>query len=58
MDFWCSRMTDFADAPFAEHLLPDPSDRLATAYRTIAKRMEGLNFVNPAIEVEAVGFAA
>ena len=24
---------------------------------TIAQRMEGLNFVNPAIDVEAVGFA-
>lgn len=38
-------------------LLPDPSARLTAAYRTIAHRMEGLNFVNPAIEVEAVGFA-
>jgi [NiFe] hydrogenase assembly HybE family chaperone len=37
--------------------LPDPSTRLNEAYRTIAKRMDGLNFVNPAIEVEAVGFA-
>lgn len=38
-------------------LLPDPSARLDAAYRAIARRMEGLNFVNPAIEVEAVGFA-
>jgi [NiFe] hydrogenase assembly HybE family chaperone len=38
-------------------LLPDPSTRLNAAYRTIATRMDGLNFVNPAIEVEAVGFA-
>jgi [NiFe] hydrogenase assembly HybE family chaperone len=37
--------------------LPDPSARLDAAYRAIARRMEGLNFVNPAIEVEAVGFA-
>jgi [NiFe] hydrogenase assembly HybE family chaperone len=37
--------------------LPDPSPRLNAAYRAIAKRMEGLNFVNPAIEVEAVAFA-
>jgi [NiFe] hydrogenase assembly HybE family chaperone len=37
--------------------LPDPSARLTAAYRAIAVRMEGLNFVNPAIEVEAVGFA-
>lgn len=36
--------------------LPDPSARLETAYRAIARKMEGLNFVNPAIEVEAVGF--
>jgi [NiFe] hydrogenase assembly HybE family chaperone len=38
-------------------LLPDPSARLNTAYRAIATRMEGLPFVNPAIDVEAVGFA-
>lgn len=38
-------------------LLPDPSARLDAAYRAIARRMDGLNFVNPAIEVEAVGFA-
>lgn len=37
--------------------LPDPAPRLNEAYRAIAGRMEGLNFVNPAIEVEAVGFA-
>ena len=37
--------------------LPDPSPRLNAAYRAIAKRMEGLNFVNPAIDVEAVAFA-
>jgi [NiFe] hydrogenase assembly HybE family chaperone len=45
------------DAPVAAPSLPDPSPRLTAAYRTIAQRMEGLNFVNPAIEVEAVGFA-
>ena len=45
------------DAAVADALLPDPSPRLTAAYRTIAQRMEGLNFVNPAIEVEAVGFA-
>lgn len=38
-------------------LLPDPAERLNAAYRVIARRMEGLNFVNPAIEVEAVAFA-
>jgi [NiFe] hydrogenase assembly HybE family chaperone len=38
--------------------LPDPSARLTEAYRAIARRMDGLNFVNPAIEVEAVGFAS
>ena len=47
-------MTDPVLAPVP---LPDPSQRLNAAYRTIARRMEGLNFVNPAIEVEAVGFA-
>jgi [NiFe] hydrogenase assembly HybE family chaperone len=41
------------DAPA---LLPDPSARLTAAYRAIGQRMQGLNFVNPAIEVEAVGF--
>ena len=46
-----------ADPTVAAPLLPDPSLRLAAAYRTIAGRMAGLNFVNPAIEVEAVGFA-
>ncbi len=53
-------MTDTADtldSSVATPLLPDPSLRLTAAYRTIAQRMDGLNFVNPAIEVEAVGFA-
>lgn len=53
-------MTDTSnavDAPVAAPLLPDPSPRLTAAYRTIARRMAGLNFVNPAIDVEAVGFA-
>lgn len=38
-------------------LLPDPSPRLNAAFRAIARRMDGLNFVNPAIDVEAVAFA-
>ena len=38
-------------------LLPDPSRRLAHAFRAAAARMEGLPFVNPALEVEPVGFA-
>ena len=38
-------------------LLPDPSGRLANAFRAAAARMEGLSFVNPALAVEAVGFA-
>ncbi len=38
-------------------LLPDPSPRLVATFRTVATRMQGLSFVNPAIEVEAVGFA-
>jgi len=53
-------MTDAADSTAAAVSAaprPDPSSRLTAAYRAIAKRMEGLNFVNPAIEVEAVGFA-
>ncbi|HEY2190006.1 MAG TPA: [NiFe]-hydrogenase assembly chaperone HybE [Caldimonas sp.] len=37
--------------------LPDPSARLTAAFREVAKRMQGLGFVNPALEVEAVGFA-
>jgi [NiFe] hydrogenase assembly HybE family chaperone len=43
-----------AAAPVAP--LPDPSARLTDAYRVIAGRMDGLNFVNPAIEVEAIAF--
>ena len=37
--------------------LPDPSDRLAAAFRAAAARMQGLDVVNPALAVEAVGFA-
>lgn len=37
--------------------LPDPSPRLEAAFRAAAARMEGLSFVNPALAVEAVGFA-
>ena len=36
---------------------PDPSPRLEAAFRAVAARMQGLGFVNPALEVEAVGFA-
>ena len=53
-------MTDTANAvdpAVTAPLLPDPSPCLTVAYRSIAQRMDGLNFVNPAIEVEAVGFA-
>jgi [NiFe] hydrogenase assembly HybE family chaperone len=38
-------------------LLPDPSRRLAHAFRAAATRMEGLPFVNAALAVEPVGFA-
>ncbi len=39
-------------------LTMDPSPRLVAAYRDVlARRMRGLPFVNPALEVEAVGFA-
>lgn len=45
-------------APDAVELLPDPAERLAAGFRSIATtRMAGLPFLNPAIEVEAVGFA-
>jgi [NiFe] hydrogenase assembly HybE family chaperone len=53
-------MTDTANRPDAAAgppLLPDPSPRLNAAYRAIARRMDGLAFVNPAIDVEAVAFA-
>lgn len=41
----------------AQALLPDPSPRLEAAYREVAQRMTGLPFVNPALRVQAVGFA-
>jgi [NiFe] hydrogenase assembly HybE family chaperone len=41
----------------AGSLQPDPSSRLVDAFRVAAKRMGGLAFVNPALSVEAVGFA-
>lgn len=37
--------------------LPDPSPRLVNAFQAVAVRMAGLSFVNPALAVEAVGFA-
>ena len=37
--------------------MPDPSARLTAAFRKVAARMQGLALVNPALEVEAVGFA-
>jgi [NiFe] hydrogenase assembly HybE family chaperone len=37
--------------------LPDPSARLTESFRAAATRMNGLAFVNPALAVEAVGFA-
>jgi len=36
--------------------MPDPSPRLVAAFRGVADRMEGLGFVNPALQVEAVAF--
>jgi [NiFe] hydrogenase assembly HybE family chaperone len=45
------------DAAHAETRLPDPSPRLVDAFRVVATRMDGLAFVNPALAVEAVGFA-
>jgi [NiFe] hydrogenase assembly HybE family chaperone len=61
-----SRQADAAvavtsDAPMlvepAAGLLPDPSPRLVNAFRAVEIRMVGLSFVNPALAVEAVGFA-
>jgi [NiFe] hydrogenase assembly HybE family chaperone len=40
----------------AEPTLPDPSERLNAAFREVAGRMPAA-LVNPALEVEAVGFA-
>ena len=39
-----------------EFLLPDPSLSLEQAFSTVAQRMKGLGFVNPALRVQAVGF--
>ncbi|MCC7327668.1 MAG: [NiFe]-hydrogenase assembly chaperone HybE [Burkholderiales bacterium] len=36
---------------------PDPSPRLVDFYRVAAARMQGLDVVNCALEVEAIGFA-
>ncbi len=36
---------------------PDPSPRLTAAFRATVPRMQGLGFVNPNVDVEAVGFA-
>lgn len=41
----------------AEAPLPDPSPRLNHAFGEVARRMAGLGFVNPALEVEAVAFS-
>jgi len=49
-------MTEATAPPAAEPLLPDPSPRLNAAFREVAKRMEGLGFTNPALEVGAVAF--
>jgi [NiFe] hydrogenase assembly HybE family chaperone len=41
-----------------EQLLPDPSAMLEAAFRRVhVERMQGLPFLNPALEVEAVDFA-
>jgi [NiFe] hydrogenase assembly HybE family chaperone len=36
---------------------PDPSAALVHSFRLVAKRMHGLAFVNPALDVEAIAFA-
>jgi [NiFe] hydrogenase assembly HybE family chaperone len=37
-------------------LRPDPSASLVQSFRRVAQRMHGLDFVNPALDVEAVAF--
>jgi [NiFe] hydrogenase assembly HybE family chaperone len=41
----------------AEAPRPDPSGEFVNSFRAAAARMEGLDFVNPALSVEAVAFA-
>lgn len=43
--------------PDVTALLPDPSARLAAAFREVAARMRPLNVYNAALDVEAVAFA-
>src|SRR5690606_7572135 len=50
-------MNDPVPTAVAEVPLPDPSPRLNRAFAEVARRMEGLGILNPALEVEAVGFA-
>jgi [NiFe] hydrogenase assembly HybE family chaperone len=38
-------------------LRPDPSAGLVHSFRLVAKRVHGLAFVNPALDVEAIAFA-
>ncbi len=38
-------------------LRPDPSPALVASFRAAAARMAGLGLVNPALAVEAIGFA-
>ena len=38
-------------------LRPDPSASLVCSFRLVAQRMRGLNFVNAALDVEAIAFA-
>ena len=41
----------------SDRLLPDPSRALTAAFRVVhAQRMQGLPFLNPAVDVEAVAF--
>ncbi len=45
------------DSASAAGWSPDPSQALVASFRAAAARMEGLGFVNPALAVEAIGFA-
>jgi [NiFe] hydrogenase assembly HybE family chaperone len=60
LDFRASDGADASDGPTkveSGRAFRDPSAQLTATFRAVAARMEGLSFVNPALEVEAIGFA-
>jgi len=50
-------MTSRSTVEIGGELRANPSSLLVASFRAAAVRMKGLAFVNPALEVEAVGFA-